>query len=117
MGPNLDIDVQPVPEGQSFQVVKFTGEFDKAGHMEIRGELDSAVDDFSAKSLVFDFSGLRFINSEGIGYLMEIHAHLIQRGRQLVIVGLAPNIKDVFEAIGIKEIMPIFADLSDFLNN
>lgn len=117
MGPNLDIDVQQVSDGQSFQVVKFTGEFDKAGHVEIRDELDSAVDNFSVKSLVFDFTGLRFINSEGIGYLMEIHTHLIQRGRQLVIVGLAPNIKDVFEAIGIKEIIPIYDGLSDFINN
>lgn len=68
------------------------------------------------KYLLFDFTELQYINSEGIGYLMEIHAHLVQRDRELVVFGLNDHVKDVFQAIGIAEIIPIYGNLSDFLN-
>lgn len=117
MGPNLSIVIQDLDEKSNSQVVKFTGEFDKAGHIEIREELDKFVEGFSLKSMIFDFSELKFINSEGIGYLMEIHAHLVQRDRQLVIVGPNSHVNDVFKAIGLSEIIPLFNCVNDFLKN
>ena len=116
MKPNLTIDVKQPPKDKDYQVIVFNGEFDKAGHSEVKEELEKAIEDFSEKNLVFDFSGLKFINSEGIGYLMEIHTHLVQRGRKLVIVGVKPNVADVFKAIGIQEVVPIHKDLTTFLN-
>lgn len=117
MGPNLSVKIVTPEKEQNFQVVKFIGEFDKAGHAEIRDELDKCVDDFSLKFLIFDLAELKFINSEGIGYLMEIHTHLVQRERQLVIVGVNSHVMDVFEAIGIAEVIPIYESLNDFLKN
>lgn len=115
MGPNLSVSVEEPKKGQNYQVVKFMGEFDKAGHTEVREQLDNSVEDFKYKFLIFDFAGLKFINSEGIGYLMEIHTHLVQRDKQLVIIGLNSHVKDVFETIGIAEIIPIYEDLDEFL--
>ena len=115
MKPNLTIEIKKTSDGEDHQVVVFRGEFDKAGHSEIRDELNKFIDEFSAKTLVFDFSALKFINSEGIGYLMEIHAHLIQRGRKFVIVKVSANIEDVFETIGLKEVIPLYKDLNEFL--
>ncbi len=116
MGPNLTIEAGDMPEGQTYQVITFHGEFDKAGHNEIRTELDDLVKSFTGKSLIFDFSDLKFINSEGIGYLMEIHTYLIKRDMQLAFVGVVAHINDVFETIGISEIIPLFKDLPEFLN-
>ncbi len=116
MIPNLNIQVQELSADKKYQVVTFNGEFDKAGHTEIRELLDSSVKAFDGKNLVFDFSALKFINSEGIGYIMEIHTHLIQRDRQLVLVGLNDHVKDVFETIGISEIISVYPTLNDFLN-
>lgn len=116
MGPNLKIEISKTEDGQNYQIIKFVGEFDKAGHTEIREQLNTSVKDFSLKFLIFDFAELKFINSEGIGYLMEIHTHLFQRDRQLVIIGANEHVTDVFKAIGIAEIIPIYTDLHAFLS-
>lgn len=116
MNQNLKVTFNPVESGQTYQLIKFSGEFDKAGHSEVKEKLDMCVKDFNLKALVFDFQDLKFINSEGIGYLMEIHAHLTQRDRKLVIVGANAYVKDVFQAIGIMEIVPIYENLKEFLS-
>ena len=116
MGPNLNVTIEEPNKEKNYQIVRFSGEFDKAGHTEVRGHLDDCIENFQSKSLIFDFAALKFINSEGIGYLMEIHTHLVQRDKQLVVIGLNSHVKDVFETIGIAEIIPIYSDLDDFLN-
>ncbi len=110
---NLKIALEPLKD--DCQVIKFEGEFDKAGHSEISDELDKAVKDFKGKNLIFDFTRLKFINSEGIGYLMEIHTHLVKEDKKLVIVGLNAHVKDVFKTIGINEIVAIHESLNAFL--
>jgi len=99
----------------SYQIIKFVGEFDKAGHADVRDDLNSKVRAFDKRFLVFDFTELKFINSEGIGYLMEVHAHLLKQDKKLVIIGVNDHVKDVFETIGINEIVSIYDSLEDFL--
>lgn len=113
MQTNLSITVENLDEDN--EVVKFDGEFDKAGHSEIGDKLDETVKEFTGKTLILDFTRLKFINSEGIGYLMEIHTHLIKLDKKLVIVGLNSHVKDVFQTIGINEIITIYDDLASFL--
>jgi len=115
MKPNLSIKITETNEDKGYQIINFNGEFDKAGQTEIKDDLEKIVESFAGKSLVFNFENLKFINSEGIGYLMEIHTHLVQRGRKLVIVGVSARIADVFQAIGIHEIVPVYPSLDDFL--
>jgi len=113
MQANLKITVSAQDDGN--QVISFDGEFDKAGHSEVSTELDDAVKAFAGTNLVFDFTRLKFINSEGIGYLMEIHTHLLKGDKKIVIVGLNSHVKDVFETIGISEIIPVYDSLDDFI--
>lgn len=113
MTPTLTIEINDT--APDYELVKFVGDFDKAGHMDIHSQVDELVNKFVKTSLVFDFTDLQFINSEGIGYLMEIHAHLVKTGKKLVIVGANARIEDVFQAIGLMEIVPTFKDLKSFL--
>lgn len=115
MGPNLKLTIGE-PTGD-YMIISFDGEMDRAGLSEVRSTLEEHVNSFEKKFLVFDFALLKFINSEGIGYLMEIHTHLVQRDKKLIILGLADHVADVFQAIGISEVMPIYKDLQAFLND
>lgn len=117
MQTNLKVSMIDSPKDSTYQVMKFVGEFDKAGHADVREDLNSKVRAFSGTSLVFDFTELKFINSEGIGYLMEVHAHLLKKDKKLVIVGINDYVKDVFSAIGITEIISVYDSLEDFLKN
>ncbi|MFA5948098.1 MAG: STAS domain-containing protein [Candidatus Gracilibacteria bacterium] len=97
------------------QIVQFDGDFDTAGFNDVKPDLDKIILNFKGKNLIFDFTKLQFINSSGIGYLMEVHAHLIKGGRTLVIVGSNDHVKDVFDAVGIAEIVKFYDKLDDFL--
>lgn len=116
MEPTLKINSKEVAAGQNYQVVEFHGDFDKAGYTDVRPELDKAVQGLNLTDLIFDFSDLKFINSESIGYLMEIHAHLVKTGKALKLVGSNAHVKEVLQTIGITEIIPIYDDLNSYLN-
>jgi anti-anti-sigma factor len=116
MSKNLLLSIASEVGNDDYKVVKFSGEFDKAGYSEIKPNLDEVVQNFSAKNLIFDFGNLKFINSEGIGYLMEVHTHLMNRDKRLVIVDLNDHVKDIFTTIGISEIISVYDDLDSFLS-
>jgi anti-anti-sigma factor len=116
MQPTLTININPLSSDKGYQIVTFTGDFDKAGYSDVRKQLDACVDEFKGTDLIFDFSSMKYINSEGIGYLVEVHTHLVHQQKRLVIVGANEHVKDVFETIGIKEMIPMFDKLEEFLN-
>lgn len=113
MQKNLKINIGEL-ESDS-QIVEFVGEFDKAGYTDIKSELVVLIEKFSGKNLIFDLGALKFINSEGIGHLMEIHTHLTKGGKKLIIIGPNTHVSDVFKAIGLSEIIPIYERADDFL--
>ncbi|MFA6305293.1 MAG: STAS domain-containing protein [Candidatus Gracilibacteria bacterium] len=115
MQKHLSLTVEKLGETGDM-LVKFAGEFDKAGHDEIREELGKVVNDFKGATLVFDLGELKFINSEGIGYFTEIHTHLVTAGKKLVLIAPNAHVADVFNAIGIMEIIPVFNTLNDYIN-
>jgi len=114
MQKNLSIEINSKNSDEKYDVVKFVGELDKVGHSDVDVELEKFVKSFTKKILVFDFAGLKFINSEGIGYLMEIHAFLMKNDKKLVIIGANSHVEDVFNTIGIQEIISIYANLTEF---
>lgn len=116
MQPPLRVEIGDSDSQKDYQVLKFIGELDKAGYMEIHQEVDDIVSKFQLKTLVFDFTELKFINSESIGYLVETHSALAKNGKVLALVGADAHVKDVLKAIGISEIIPIYENLQDFIN-
>lgn len=119
----LDVSEQALDSENGYQLIKFSGAFDKEGYSRISGVFDDILTRFSqldnsiAKWLVFDFTDMEYINSQGIGTLMEVHNKLSSLGKSLVVIGLKQNVQDVFQAIGMEEIVPIFADLKAFKEN
>ena len=117
MRSSLKMDIEDYDKDHKYQLIKFDGEFDKPGHSAVKDELEATIKAFQGATIVFDFKKLKFINSEGIGYLMEIHTHLVKEDQQLVIIELNAHVKDVFETIGLAEIIPIHKSLKQFLNS
>lgn len=112
----LSIEVGVLDEAGN-QEVKFVGEFDKAGFSSVKEQLADLVKGFSGKNLIFNLSGLKFINSEGIGHIMEIHTHLSKADRRLVLVAPNAHVGDVFNAIGMSSVVAVFPSMDAFLNS
>lgn len=121
MEPTLKISIQDGGKDSKYSLIKFNGEFDKAGYSDVREALDKFLDAFGAKEssiniLLFDFSDLKYVNSQGIGVLMEINTKLQELGKKLVIVGMNANVTDIFKTIGMTEIVSTYKNLTTFLD-
>ena len=83
----------------------------------MKEKLNNTVKKFNGSKLIFDFTNLKFINSEGIGYLMEVHSYLMKRDKKLIVVGANSYVKDVFDTIGIDEIITLSPNIDNLFNS
>ncbi len=113
--PTLVLRVQPPDEKNIYQVVEFQGDMDKAGLEVVKERLETLATTFPCKYLVFDFSDLNYVNSEGIGFLIALHSHLVKLKKGLVFLSAKPHVKDVFYVIGILSIVEYYESMDSFL--
>lgn len=81
----------------------------------VQGELDgSTLESFKiaiqqareqSMKIVFDFSGLSFLDSLAIGFLLYESRKMIDRGYQVHFRGVPEPIMDVFDLLGIPSIL------------
>lgn len=103
--PKLHLTLEPFDTERSAQVVRLDGEFDKLGLASVREQLDMVTQKFIGKRLIFDLTNLIFINSEGIGYLIGTYTHIANIGGTFYIAGAKAHVQDVFEALGLWNIV------------
>ena len=87
--------------------VKITGELDHHTGKSLRENIDMEIKAGFIKTLVFDFSGLTFMDSSGIGIIMgRFHLMSLYGGR--VIIEKAPDyVKRIILMSGLKDIVDI----------
>jgi stage II sporulation protein AA (anti-sigma F factor antagonist) len=112
---NLRIEVFPAKD--NYQVVEFKGNLDKIGLEKAEPMLEEVVNNLKVNFLVFNFEKLDFINSEGIGLMLTLHARLIKREMKLVIAGANSHVKDVFDVIGMTKIISCFDSLNECIDS
>ncbi len=98
-------------------IFDFSGDMDKLALSEKKHEINDLINEFKGKSVVFDFTDLTYINSEAIGYLMQVNGFLLSVDKKFILVGVQKNVKDILEAIGIFEIIPAYPTIKEFLNS
>lgn len=86
-------------------VAKLDGELDEGCVREVREKIDGfiAVNDFSR--FVFDFSGLSFMDSTGIGMLLGRYKQLKQRNVPIYISNARGHVDLILSTAGIYTIM------------
>lgn len=83
------------------------GELDECSASCAKNILDKVIyDNVDAKRVVFDLSGLSFMDSTGIGLLIGRYKKLKQFGVPLYISGASPQTEKVIELAGLYKIMP-----------
>lgn len=82
--------------------VRLDGRLD-ASHEASTEEFLSSID----RSVVLDFSNLRYIASNGLGLIFATHKRLLDQGHALRLVGLNPHIREVFRIAGFDTIFDI----------
>ena len=85
--------------------VRLSGELDHRRAEEIRPELDRLIADPSVRRLVFDFAGLEFMDSSGIGMLIGRYKLIKSRGGSVAVMPGGRRVERMMELSGLYQII------------
>ncbi len=97
--------------------VDFFGNLDSYSLQTKKKEILDYIDLVEPATLLFDFTGLNFINSESIGLVLHISEKLAEKNKKLVLIGAKKNVFQVLDVIGAFELIQHYKSYDDFLRN
>ncbi len=86
--------------------VAIEGEFDMATTFSVEPALEQALETPGVRRVTLDLSGLTFIDSVGIGVVIQLAADLEARGIAMRIVPGPRHVQHVFTTIGMADVLP-----------
>lgn len=86
--------------------VAISGDLDMAGTLKLEPKLHDLVRDAAPGELVIDLRGVDFMDSVGLGLLIEAHLAASAAGAQLTILRGSSSVQRVFEVAGCHEVLP-----------
>lgn len=92
--------------------VKIVGELDHHSAAEIKDQVDAKIISEGISTLVFDLSGLSFMDSSGIGVIIGRYKLMKSLGGQVYIVSTNKNVDKLLALSGIPDIIKV-ADSAD----
>ena len=97
-------------------VVKVNEEIDHHTCKILKDKLDIAINLSKINKLVFDFRGVNFMDSSGIGMLMGRYKTIQKNSGKVVITGLQPTVKKIVQMSGLHKILEEYDNLDIALN-
>ena len=108
------MDLSRRDEQNGVIVFTFSGEFETVDLPALSQGVQKLLD-AGRNRLVFNFKGLRFINSSALGYLCELHANMEDDGGRLVISEPSREFETIVSTLGIDQMLTICATDADAL--
>lgn len=99
-------------ERGSFFVVRVAGEFSVRTLRDIRDAIEEALT-VGHTHIGFDLSQTEFIDSGGIGLIMNTYKRMAENGGTPSLVAISESLEDIIETSGIRQILPVYSDLDD----
>ncbi|EEG78293.1 anti-sigma F factor antagonist [Dethiobacter alkaliphilus] len=98
-------------------VVRMTGELDHHAVDGIRDRLDRKLAVEHIKNVVFNFSGVQFMDSSGLGMVLGRYKLISEKGGKVLACSLSPRVSRVFDLAGLQSRIPVFASEAEALKN
>ncbi len=98
-------------------VVELVGELDHHNAEEVRIRVDDILDNHNYKTLIFNFAGVNFMDSSGIGAVIGRYKKMSLRGGKVCLTNVKPVVKRIFELSGMFKIISIYDDVEEALKN
>ncbi len=94
-------------EKDKLLIFEITEEIDHHQTEKIRRKMDSEIERYIPKKVVFDFNKVTFMDSAGIGMLIGRYKTVRRLGGKTELINVNQSIKKIFEMCGILKIIPI----------
>lgn len=99
-------------------IVKVNGEIDHYSSNELKNKTDREYKQTKSKNIVFDFSGVTFMDSSGIGVIMGRYKNVISNGGVIGAVSISKELRKIFDLSGLFKIIKCYENteiaLKDF---
>lgn len=110
------MDLEFLPENRTL-IVRINCEMDHHTSETIRRRVDGEIQRLSPQKLVFDFSGVSFMDSSGIGVIMGRYKNIQRTNGTAVMVNVKPEVRKVFEISGVTKLIPQYDNIKQALQN
>jgi len=101
----------------NFQEVELAGEIDRDSMANFRDQMEAFLASFQGINLVLNLEKFMFTNSEGIGYLSDIHNRFDLQNKHLFIIKASSRIMDIFLLVGLNQIIPCYSTIDELIQN
>lgn len=107
-------DVQCTNPNKLIKLVKISGQLDESNVDEEAKKIYSLIDSSGSNlNLIFEFSGLEYMNSKSIGYLTDWYSKITANGGKLAICAARENILDILQVVGLTQLITTYASLDE----
>lgn len=90
--------------------IRLTGELDHHTSIHLRDRINSLMDKFEIKNMVFNFKNLTFMDSSGIGVMLGRYQQVKQKKGLLLVCELNANVEKIIQLSGLYKILIITKD-------
>jgi anti-sigma B factor antagonist len=98
-------------EGEGAAVLTLAGEVDVSNVAEVREAALKLLED-GIKRLVFDLSGVTYMDSSGLGMLVGLLKRVRESKGEVAIAGATARVSRLFDITGLKQIFSLYEDAS-----
>jgi anti-anti-sigma factor len=102
----LFMSIEVSYEGDS-SLISIAGDIDSSMGEDLNNVFQQVMDNSSIKSAQVDMSGVKSINSSGIGKILKFYKHFEKIGGKFGLINLPEKIKTLFEEIHLDKIIPM----------
>lgn len=99
------VDIRTTSE-EGYTLMKVSGEVDASSSIELDQAIDQVIGN-GPQHLIVDCSELNYISSAGLGVFMSYIEEFKKHDAALVIFGLSAKVKNVFEILGLDQLLTI----------
>jgi len=90
-------------------IIKLIGELDMHSASDLNESINT-IRKNNIKLIILNFSKVSFVDSTGLGVILGRYRVIAAENGQILLVGLKPQVKKIFELSGILNVMPLFDD-------
>lgn len=98
-------------------IIHIRDELDHHRAMILRAEADRKIEKEGAKHVIFDFTGVPFMDSSGIGMVMGRYKKVIFTGGRAFVTGVGPGVDRIFRISGLYKIIEKYDSVEKILEN
>ncbi len=102
-----------ISKNNHYLLVSLTGEVDISATDFLRDDVDNALGDNAGVNLIFDLSGVSFIDSAGLGVILGRYKKVSAAGGKVYLAGAGPQVKKILELSGLLNLMDNYPSLDE----